>query len=213
VKVLCVLGILFLFPTASAQAQIYVTREADGTLVFFGNKPNEQPAFPTSRSASTVVDHRFDDLVIEYAAKNSLRPELVRAVIEVESGFNPNARSPKGAMGLMQLMPQTAAELGVLNPYDPVENIRGGATYLRQLLDRYNGDEVLALAAYNAGPGSVDRFGRRVPPFQETQNFVRLVGRVAAREDGPGRITIYRINEIIDGKVIPRFTPVRPSGP
>ena len=104
-------------------------------------------------------------MVQEHAARQSLRPDLVRAVIQVESGFNPHARSPKGAMGLMQLMPATARDLGVHNAYDPGENIRGGTLYLRQLLDWFDGDEELALAAYNAGPNAVDCYGRRIPPI------------------------------------------------
>ena len=110
----------------------------------------------------------YDRLIERYATRSAVRPELVRAVIQVESGFNPTARSPVGAMGLMQLMPQTAAEMGVVDPYDPEENLRGGITYLKQLLRRYGGSEELALAAYNAGPEAVARYGDRVPPYPET---------------------------------------------
>ena len=148
---------------------------------------------------------QFEPLVREHAARQSLRPDLVRAVIQVESGFNPWARSPKGAMGLMQLMPGTARELGVRNAYDPAENIRGGTAYLRQLLDKYDGNEELALAAYNAGSGAVDRYGRRVPPYRETKDYVRKVGSAAdgtlmtaAARRAPKQV-IYKIVDIVDG--------------
>ena len=117
---------------------------------------------------------KFESLIVESAAQHGLRADLVRAVIQAESAFNPLARSPKGAMGLMQLMPATAAELGVTDAYDPAQNIRGGVTYLKSLLVQFSDNEELALAAYNAGPGAVSRHGG-IPPYQETQNYVRRV--------------------------------------
>jgi soluble lytic murein transglycosylase-like protein len=113
--------------------------------------------------------------VASLAAALQVDAALVHAVITAESGYNPRARSDKGAMGLMQLMPETARRYCVKDPYDPVQNLRGGAQYLRDLLQRYDNDLKLAVAAYNAGEGAVDRHGRQVPPYRETRLYVPLV--------------------------------------
>lgn len=127
---------------------------------------------PTSDTSS------IHQMIDEVAAEHGVDARLFRALVEQESGFNPNARSSAGAMGLTQLMPGTARMLGVQNPFDPRENLNGGARYLAQMLREFGGDTRLALAAYNAGPGAVRRHGG-IPPFRETQNYVaRIMARI-----------------------------------
>jgi soluble lytic murein transglycosylase-like protein len=124
--------------------------------------------------AATGATTPFATEISEAAARNGVDPALLTGLIRAESNFDPNATSPAGAQGLTQLMPGTAASLGVTNPLDPAQAIEGGAKYLRQQLDRFGGDASKALAAYNAGPGAVERFGG-VPPYAETQAYVRKV--------------------------------------
>jgi soluble lytic murein transglycosylase-like protein len=113
----------------------------------------------------------FDEIIDAAAQKYDLDPALLKAMVQAESNFSPTAVSVVGAKGLMQLMDGTAQQLGVTNSFDPVDNIEGGARFLQQLLQRYDGNETLALAAYNAGPGAVDRWNG-LPPYQETQIYV-----------------------------------------
>ena len=213
---LCLLAV----SATPARAQIFSWVDADGRLVVSNVAPGTNPGIAAydvpeaagiraTRYVEPERSRSFDDVIEEHATRNGVRKDLVRAVIQVESAFNPRAVSNKGAMGLMQLMPATARQFGVSNAFDPDENVRGGVAYLRQLLDRYDGDERLALAAYNAGPGAVDRHGQSVPPFRETRDYVTRVNRLAgegrATESG-GRSRIYRVVEVIDGREVIKYT-------
>jgi soluble lytic murein transglycosylase-like protein len=127
-----------------------------------------------ARGPNPVPPQDLEALVDQNAATWQVDPALIKAVIANESGFDANATSAAGAMGLMQLMPGTASDLGVSNAYDPAQNVAGGTRYLKGLLQRFNGDLKLAIAAYNAGPGAVEKYGG-VPPYTETQNYVASV--------------------------------------
>ena len=116
----------------------------------------------------------IENLIEKYAQENNLDPDFIKAVVKQESGFNPDAKSKCGAMGLMQLMPQTAKGLGVVDAFDPEQNIEGGVKYLKSMLNRFNNDPKLALAAYNAGPAAVQKYGD-IPPYKETQNYVKNI--------------------------------------
>ena len=213
-----VVGLLLGLP-GPAVAQIYLWKDADGNQVYSDRVQSaDYKTFAvagsiarSTRPASEKYRTQFDALIDAASEEFSVRSDLVRAVIQVESGFDPRARSPKGAMGLMQLMPSTAADLGVRNPYDPAQNIRGGVAYLRSLLDKY-GNETLALAAYNAGPGAVDRHGNAVPPYRETREYVAKVRNITSAQPVPSaRRVIYKTYEIVDGQLVPRYTDTRPS--
>jgi soluble lytic murein transglycosylase-like protein len=131
-----------------------------------------RPVLGTLRVCDSLSPGSFDPQIKAEADRQGVAPELLRAVISTESAFVPCAVSDKGAMGLMQLMPATAQAMGVLDPMDPADNLRGGVRYLGQLLERYGGDLTLALSAYNAGPGLVDKYGG-IPPIPATQKYVR----------------------------------------
>jgi len=201
------------FPRAAA-AQIYSWRDQSGVLTL-SDRPQNAAAraitVPVSPSLTARSSPHFEPLIRQHASQQGIRPDLVRAVIQVESAFNPRAVSPKGAMGLMQLMPATAKQFGVIDPFNPAENIRAGVSYLRQLMDRYDHDEQLALAAYNAGPGAVDKYGSQVPPYKETQAYVlKINGIQGSVRNGPGA-RIYRVTEIVDGRPVVKYTNTKPT--
>ena len=216
---------LCLGAAAPAHAQIYSWRDANGTLVLSNKRSSSAAstqlasyAVPkaervrATRSATSERARAYDDIISEHSRTHGVRADLVRAVMQVESGFNPYARSPKGAMGLMQLMPATAKQFGVKNAFNPAENVRAGVAYLRELLNRYQDNEELALAAYNAGPGAVDKHHQSVPPYRETQSYVARINGMAGRPISPRNKSIYKVTETTaDGRPVVRYTDTKPA--
>ncbi len=149
-----------------------------GLLTGISNKFNALRASDATTSIPEVSRNapkaQILSMIDKVSKKHGVDEKLVRALVRQESGFNPNATSHCGAMGLMQLMPATAKGLGVTDAYNPVQNVEGGVKYLKSMLNKYNGNVILALAAYNAGPGAVDKYGT-VPPYAETQNYVKSI--------------------------------------
>jgi soluble lytic murein transglycosylase len=174
------LWVLVAAAPAPAAADVYRHVGPDGSVTFT-DTPTDPGYAVVIREAAPILPWR--QVVDREAARYGLDPRLVRAVIYVESGENPLAESPKGAQGLMQLMPATAEEVGVDDPLRPRDNIRGGVGYLATLVHDFDGDLELALAAYNAGPGAVRRYGG-IPPYRETRRYVEKVLDVFRRQGG-----------------------------
>ncbi len=184
--------VVFLTGSIAYGAPIYVIEEADGTTRFTTTAPKSGEARVfTSKSATfsvfSVGPSKTQLFRTQYSAaiklasrRYNVEEALIRAVIHAESGFQPFAKSKRGALGLMQLMPEVAEELGVGNPFDPSRNIDGGVRYLSSLLTRFGYQLDLALAAYNAGPAAVERVGG-IPPYAETQQYVPKIKRLLAR--------------------------------
>jgi soluble lytic murein transglycosylase-like protein len=217
-----VLGALCLAAPSAASAQIFAWRDAAGNLVL-SDKPKDPAtkSYTVATSTATGGEYRttrpvvsrraelYDALIEQESAANDVDPNLVRAVIQAESAFNPWAKSRKGAMGLMQLMPATARDFGVRDPYNPIENIRAGVAYLKQLLVRFANNVELALAAYNAGPKAVERYGTKVPPYRETRNYVAKIRSATAgivESSAAPATPIYRTIEIVDGRPVVKYS-------
>lgn len=181
------LGLLLAGFCSAARADIYSFVDDKG-VAHFSNVPTDaRYQLLLSTPSNSLADHtdrwlaksqEFDRFIEPAALQAAVRPELVRAVIVVESAFNPRAISRRGAVGLMQLLPSTARRYGASDAFDPEQNIRAGTRYLRDLMIRYGNNLELALAAYNAGEDAVEHYGRNVPPFAETRNYVPSVLRV-----------------------------------
>jgi len=180
-------------PTVASADRLYMVKDRKGIITFTTKRPKGGVRYKTLKSnhpryskvsrkggsrrrrgGFRVLKSQYDKLIKLKSEEQQLNPALVKAVIHIESAFNAKARSPKGAVGLMQLMPATAKRFGVVNRHDPADNITGGVKYLRWLIDHYKGNLRYALAAYNAGEGAVDRAGG-IPPYKETINYVQKV--------------------------------------
>ena len=166
------------FVTSAAHADIYLYVDREGVL-HFTNTPtsSKYKVYMPEKTVyrKTLYNIRsYDDVISEAAERNGISSSLLKAVIHVESYFNPRAVSKKGALGLMQIMPENLESLNINDPFDPWENIMGGAYYFRTMLERFSGQVDLALAAYNAGPTVVEKYND-IPPYPETQRYVRKV--------------------------------------
>jgi soluble lytic murein transglycosylase-like protein len=216
VRIALLATLLCALTPSPAQAQLYSWRDGTGRLII-SDTPKDPAAktysvayigsaFGVTKPAVSSKASAYDALISEHSAQHALNPDFVRAVIQAESAFNPYARSVKGAMGLMQLMPSTAAEYRVTNAYDPVQNIRAGVAYLKSLLTRFNDDVSLALAAYNAGPRAVEKYGRTVPPYKETRNYVARIKSNSGEGPAVSSNRVFRSVEIVDGREKVRYT-------
>ena len=170
------------FTTVCTYADIYLYIDADG-IMHFTNTPTASDRDyrvyikekSTYRPSSYYSSDKYDDLISQASKQYGVDSRLVKAIIKAESDFNPKAVSKKGAMGLMQIMPENFQHLDIQDPFNPRENILGGTRYFKYLYDRFDGKLALSLAAYNAGPTAVDNYNRTIPPYRETEQYVQRV--------------------------------------
>jgi soluble lytic murein transglycosylase-like protein len=173
------IGLMF-FVMPGASADIYLYVDSSGVM-HFTNTPTSDNykvymRVAPKRSMPSANAASYDDVIAEAAKRHNLSSSLIKALIHVESYFNPKAVSRKGALGLMQIMPQNLAALNISDPFDPWENVMGGAAYLKSMIERFSGQLPLALAAYNAGPAAVEQYND-IPPYPETMDYVTKVMR------------------------------------
>lgn len=208
---LCLVLFIFLIASVSSKADVYTYRDKSGRLVLtdapknFRRSPKKKRRVSTQHTTApqglplAAKDEEINQLISKYAGKFNIEKKLLHAVVSAESDYDKNAVSNKGAMGLMQLMPETGKEYGVHNFFDAEENISAGAKHLKALLDRYFGDYEMALAAYNAGPTVVDKYNG-IPPYPETQAYVSKIMKMvrgtnyqsSTSASSAHRSTIYR---------------------
>ena len=183
----CLIGVwvtllLFITPASSVHADIYRYIDENGVMHFTNTPTSNAQEYKLYLKEKTTLSRKFyapdkyDRLISDASAQTGVDSRLLKAMIKAESDFNPRAVSKKGAMGLMQIMPENFKMLDLQNPFDPWQNIRAGARYFQQLYERFNGKLALSLAAYNAGPTAVDRY-KRIPPYKETEEYVQRVLR------------------------------------
>lgn len=187
----------------TSRADIYKYTDSNG-VIHFTNIPDGD-GYTKILSENSAPMGEYDHIISNKSHKYNIEPAIIKAVITAESNWDPRAISHKGAIGLMQLMPTTAEDMRVSNPFDPEENIEGGTKYLRHLLNRFNGDLDLALAAYNAGPGRVEQSGG-VPKIPETVQYIKKVNRIYNGRSKENRLRIYKVT-YDDGSVLYTNTP------
>ena len=174
--------LLFITPASSVHADIYRYIDENGVMHFTNTPTSNAQEYKLYLKEKTTLSRKFyatdkyDRFISDASAQTGVDSRLLKAMIKAESDFNPRAVSRKGAMGLMQIMPENFKMLDLRNPFDPRQNIRAGARYFQQLYERFNGKLALSLAAYNAGPTAVDRY-KRIPPYRETEEYVQRVLR------------------------------------
>jgi len=217
-------GAGFMLPVLAGD-DIYYRRDANGALVLTNvpDRPDLRAYTAHNPLPVTSSGEEFRQLIYSTAVKHGIHPDLVFAVAAVESNFNSRAVSEKGAQGLMQLMPETAARFGVTDPFNPADNVLGGVRYMRYLLDLFNGDSRLALAAYNAGENAV-LAARSVPPYPETRRYVAKILKmfggkkplllpVAPKTSPAAKATPAPIHSYTDAAGVVHFTDGAPPGP
>jgi len=198
VKLLVAIATIFL-PLAPVFADVFAYKDANGVMTFT-NIPNHagyRRVFKENAGQTylgSAISNSYEELIRSIAGRHNLDTDLVRAVIRAESDFNSTARSNKGAMGLMQLMPDTARLHHVIDAFDPSDNVEGGVRHLKMLLERYQGNLELSLAAYNAGSGAVEKHGG-IPPFAETREYVRRVLRFYDSYRGSGLTSLQQLRQ------------------